>query len=175
MKKYLIVILLLLGGYCYAQEVGAWIDTTKTGAAKYISIGNNQPMPVNIGGPVFRLQDSIRFQTAVIAGDSIWTYNFNGKYSYVEVAYTDTATATDTVYGYIGIPGSTLGVTDTLWSRVSFRDLSNWNVVELIANAATTKQYWMLTPRPYLVRLKLANVANPTNLGQKGFIRVEAK
>lgn len=169
MKKYLIVLFLLIAGYSYAQEVPGWIDTTisATSAAKYKSVSNAQPLPVNTLGPVLRLQDSLYFGTP---GDSIWVYNFQGKYNFIEVAWTDTGLAADSVLPYLGIPG----VTDTSWSLVGAVNLSTWNVETYIApGLSTTKQWWIKTTRPYLVKLVLSNATRTAT--QKGSFKVEAK
>lgn len=172
MKKYLIVILLLISGYSFAQEVPGWIDTTKgTGAAKYQSLGNNRPLPVDVTGPVFRMYDSLYQGTP---GDTTWIYDFKGDFSHVEIAWTDTAGSqaaqgTDTLEAYVGIPSTT----DTAWSRIGLLDLSDWNIDAQIVNAASTKQYWIKTTRLFLFKLVLANtVIIPT---KKGFLYVEAK
>lgn len=170
MKKYFIIVFLLITGYSYAQEVPGWIDTTKgTSAAKYQSVSNARPLPVNTLGPVLRIEDSLYFYNTA-AGDSEWVYNFFGKHNFIEIAWTDTAGSTDSVLAYIGIPG----VSDTSWSPLGATDLADWNIDSyMVSGQGSTKQWWLKTTRPYLIKLKLANsVITPT---QKGKFKLEAK
>lgn len=168
MKKLLLVILLVFTGYNYAQEVPAWIDTTvtSTSAAKYMSVSNAKPLPVNTLVPILRIQDSLLHGANVQK-----TYDLKGNYSFIEVAYSDTGAATDSIFAYVGIC-KTAG--DTAWSRINAVDLSDWSTDEaIIPGLSTTKQYWIRGTRITLFRLTMSNVA--VRPGQQGKFYIEAK
>lgn len=166
MKKILITVFILITGYAYAQEVPAWVDTSKTGASRYQSVSNALPLPVNSLVPMYRTSDEMTYG----ATDTV-IFNLNGKYNFVEVAWKDTGTARDTVFLYTGI----IGTADTAWSRINVVDLSDWSTDEFITfSAAGTKQWWIRGTRITLLMLVLANTST-TYPGLKGKYYLEAK